>query len=433
MLRSSHLTLVLMILMLGAPALLIAAEMERAAPAEVGLDAARLERINAFAQRYVDEEKLPGIITAVARRGKIIHLEAVGYKDIEEKSPLALDSIFRIYSMSKPITSVAVMILYEEGKLRLNAPVSDYIPEFKDLKVLTTGADGHVRQMKPKRPVTVQDLLRHTSGLSYGFFSDTYVDDLYRDTEVLGQENTLQGMIEKLAKLPLLFQPGERWHYGVSTDVLGYLVEVVSGQPFDVFLQERVFDPLGMTDTGFFVPAEKLGRLTTCYGPDRDAMKNSNGKIVLKAIDRGKESRLGAKPKGPSGGGGLASTAHDYLRFLQMLLNKGELDGKRILSAKTVEYMTIDHLPSMMDPDGKRDLESRGYGFGLGFAVLKNPAGAGVVTSAGEYNWSGYASTLFWVDPKEEIIGMLLTQFIPSGTYPLDSDMRTAVYQSIIE
>ena len=317
--------------------------------------------------------------------------------------PLESDNIFRIASMTKPITSVAVMMLYEEGHFFLRDPVGRYLPELADVRVArlseATSADD-VPTERARRPITIQDLLSHTSGLTYGSFSDTVVDSLYRRTRV-GSQPTLAEMMTELGELPQAYQPGTRWHYSLSTDVLGRLVEVVSGQSFDVFLRERIFDPLGMVDTGFHVPAPEQDRLTREYGhqgPER----------TLTVGDT-----LGFKraPTRFSGGGGLVSTAHDYARFAQMLLNGGELNGARILGRKTIELMTVDHLEDGM-PTG---FLQPGWGFGLGFTV-KTAAGLdGMPGSVGNYYWYGIRGTSFWVDPEENLIGVFMIQIRPNS------------------
>ena len=389
-----------------------------ASPEDVGLSAERLQRINRAMQEWVDQEKLPGFLTMIARRGKVVHIEKVGMMDVEASKPVEFDTIFRIYSMSKPITSVAVMMLYEEGHFQLNDPVSKYIPEFKDLKVYKGKTESGFEVVDAEREMTVRDLLRHTSGLSYGW-SGSPVDELYQKANIFAPDSNLTEMIRKLGLIPLLHQPGTVWEYSVSTDVLGYLVEVISGMRFDEFLEERMFQPLGMVDTGFHVPEEKMGRLATLYSPV------SEDDDTLKRVDVGPlEHQLGDFFH--SGGGGLLSTASDYMRFCQMLLNGGELDGVRLLSPKTIDLMTRDHLSD------DHPFDAPGVGFGLGFAVITDLAQYGGLGSEGNYAWGGAASTVFWIDPKEELVGLLMTQLL-SNPHPTESQFKTLVYQAVID
>ena len=407
---------------------LLGGELPTALPQQVGFDPGRIERITEVFTSYVKSGKLPGTVALVARHGRIAYFEANGLKDIESGEPMELDTIFRIYSMTKPITTVGAMILYEEGRFHLNDPISKYIPEFKGLKVLVGDETGGARVVDATRPPTVQDLMRHTAGFTYGVFGDTMVDRMYRDTKLLGEDVSLQDLVVRLADIPLQYQPGTRWHYSVSVDILGYLIEVLSGQTLDEFLRERVFLPLDMNDTAFTVAPEKLSRFSTCYGPNREA-SNGDGQPLIKPIDQPATSHYARDRKFLSGGGGLVSTARDYARFLQMMLNGGELDGKRILSHKTVEFMTRNHLPSrILDQE-----PLSGAGFGLGFAVVLDAPQSGVLSSEGEYNWGGYASTEFWVDPKEDLFAILMTQLIPSSTYPLKSDFKVALYQALTD
>ena len=426
--RLCRTSLSLSVLFLSIQTGLIAAELPSVSPEEVGLDPARLERITEVFQKYVEKKELPGTVALVARHGKVAYLKTLGSRDLETDTPMTADTIFRIYSMTKPITTVGAMILYEEGRYQLTDPVSKYIPELKDLKVLVGDASGGAEFVEPNRSVTIQDLMRHTSGFTYGVFGDTAVDRMYREAKLLSEDVPLSTFVSRLSGIPLQFQPGTHWHYGVSVDVLGYLIEVLSGQTLDRFLDERVFVPLGMTDTSFQVPPEKIARFATCYGLDRDHPL-PDGRLPLTAIDEPATSDYAKPRQFLSGGGGLVSTIRDYARFLQMLLNGGELDGHRILGRKTVAFMTRNHLPQQI-------LEQEplpGSGFGLGFAVVLDPPAAGVLSSRGEYNWGGYASTEFWVDPREDLFAILMTQLIPSGTYPLKNDFKVALYQSLME
>jgi CubicO group peptidase (beta-lactamase class C family) len=383
--------------------------------------------------QYVTEKKIPGATCLIVRHGKIAYQETFGYADVEGGKPMQLDTIHRIYSMSKPITSVAVMMLYEEGKFQLNDPVAKYLPEFAKMQVGVEEKDPQTGQMTlktvpAKKPITVRDLLRHTSGLTYGIFGDTLVDREYRKTRGLMDQN-LAGFTAQLARLPLLYEPGTRWNYSLSVDVLGRLVEVLSGKSFEQFLQERIFEPLEMHDTGFYVPASKKDRLAKLYittkeGKLQPAAVCANGQDCLDKFPTAAQSFL-EPPVLPSGGGGLVSTAYDYLRFCQMLLSQGQYNGKRLLSRKTIQLMSSDNLGTIpgMGP---------GVGFGLGFAVSKAPGEAGMMGSPGEYNWGGAAGTKFWIDPQEDLIGIFMTQIFLN---PVDygSSFRVLAYQAIAD
>ncbi|MEP7274635.1 MAG: serine hydrolase domain-containing protein, partial [Acidobacteriota bacterium] len=382
----------------------------------------------------VAEKHIPGAIGLIARRGKIAYQQAFGMADMEAGTPMRMDTIHRIYSMSKPITSVAVMMLYEEGKFQLNDPVAKYLPEFAKMQVGIEEKDPATGKMvlktvPAKRPITVRDLLRHTAGLTYGFFGDTLVDREYRKAKILGDLN-LADFVKNLSQMPLLFEPGTRWNYSVSVDVLGRLVEVISGKTFDQFLQERIFVPLAMSDTGFFVPASKKGRLAKLYRPTPDgkveaAPTCANRQECTEKFPNAAPTYL-EQPSLLSGGGGLASTTYDYLRFCQMLIGGGQYGGKRLLSRKTVELMSSDNLGSI--PIGMA-----GYGFGLGFAVSKAPGEAGMMGSPGEYNWGGAAGTKFWIDPKEELIGIFMIQILPHTGLEYGNEFRVLTYQSIAD
>ena len=388
-------------------------------PEEVGLSATRLERISPFMQGYVDSEKLPGTITMVASRGKVAHFRCVGMMNREAEKPMEPDTIFRIYSMTKPITSVAVMMLYEEGLFQLTDPVSKIIPEFKDLKVFVKETESGLELAKSKPEMAIWHLLSHTSGLNYGWGKDSPVGAMYGEKSASPREGTLKDMIRKLGELPLASQPGSEWQYSSSTDVLGYLVEVISGQSFDVFLKEKIFEPLGMKDTGFHVPEEQLHRFAANYAPAED------GKIKL--IDDPATSVFSKPRTFFSGGGGLASTTADYIRFSQMLLNKGELDGARLLGRKAIELMTMNHLGKESHP-----FEDPARGFGLGFSVAMDVAKSRSLGSVGTFGWGGAAATTFWVDPQEEIIGLFMTQLMQSP-YPFLQEFRVLVYQAIVD
>ena len=343
--------------------------------------------------------------------------------DRKAEKPMRRDTIFRIYSMSKPITSVAVMMLYEEGKLRLDDPLSKHIAQFKGLKVVADPSQAEIAEVESKREMTVRDLLRHTSGLTYGLSAATAVDRIYRKAAILDRQGgTLEDMVEKLGKIPLLHQPGTTWHYSVSTDVLGRLVEVVSGQTLDVFFAERIFEPLEMKDTGFFVPAEKIGRFATNYGP---------GAGGLRVVDDATTSRYIKKATFLSGGGGLVSTADDYMRFCLMLFGGGEFGGKRLLAAETVAMMTRNQLPKEAFPIGFGLAKRRGVGFGLGFSVRVRPTDWEASSHVGEYGWGGAASTHFWISPNDEIVVVALTQYMPYSDR-VERKLKPIVYDAII-
>ena len=404
-------------------------------PAEVGFDPGRLDRIDRHFARYVDDGRLAGWLITVSRQGKLAHVSAYGARDIEAGLPVETDTLWRIYSMTKPITSVAAMILYEEGAFELTDPVSKFIPAFGSVRVFTGGSDLKPVTVPATEPVRIWHLLTHTSGLTYGFHRAHPVDGIYRARGFewgSPRKMDLAGCCDEFAAMPLLFQPGAEWNYSVSTDVLGRVVEVASGQSLDEFLASRVLGPLGMTDTAFWARPEQAGRLGALYtrGPaGRASRADTFGNAFFK------------EPVYLSGGGGLVSSAADYHRFTEMLLGRpdspaGELDGTRIIGPRTVAYMTRNHLP------GGADLETfgrplfaeaplRGSGFGLGFAVVTAPAAGKTLTSAGEYSWGGAASTAFFVDPAEQLTVSFFTQLLPSSTYPLRSQLRQLVYQAL--
>jgi CubicO group peptidase (beta-lactamase class C family) len=396
------------LLCLVLPCVGYAGELSVASPKDLGMSAEKLALVKPAVQGLVDDEKIAGATVVVVRKERIAFFETFGMMDKEAKKPMAKDTILRFYSMTKPITSVAVMMLYEEGKIKLDDPVSKYIPQFKGLKVYAESGNEALN-----RPVTIRDLLRHTSGLTYGFFGNTAVDKMYIEKAVFDWQSNLEDMADKLGDIPLLYQPGTKWHYSVSTDMLGYIVERVSGQPLDKFFEDRIFKPLGMKDTAFYVPAEKVDRFAVCYGPKLAGW--------LPVTDDPATSRYLKKPSMLSGGGGLVSTAPDYLRFCQMLLNKGRLDGKRLLRAETVEMMTRNQLPEGVTRDDSG-------GFGLGFSVRTEDG----KFPKGEYGWGGMASTHFWVSPKHDLIVIALSQRMPfSGQ--LENIVKPIIYGSILE
>ncbi len=399
-------------------------------PADAGLNADRLARIPAFFDTYVSKGKLPCVAALVARGGQAAHLSFRGATEMGGSRPVDERTIYRIYSMTKPVTSVAAMMLFEEGALRLDHEVFRYIPEFESTMVL--GEDGNL--VKPTRPMTVRDLFLHTSGLSYSFLMQGAVDKYYRDNklEYSQWKGDLASFCQALAKAPLVFSPGDRWNYSNSTDVLGRVVEVASGMSLDTFFQTRIFGPLGMKDTGFHVPAESLDRLMACYR--RDPISG----VISLADPGGADSAYAKPPNVFSGGGGLASTIGDYFRFCLMLANGGELEGVRLLSPKTLEFMTMNHLPggkTLKDMGDKTFSESRmdGSGFGLGWAVTTDVVATTQPGSAGTYSWGGMASTFFWIDPVEDLIAIQMTQLMPSGAYPIRPQFQQLVYAAIEE
>jgi CubicO group peptidase (beta-lactamase class C family) len=397
--------------------------MELASPEALGFSAERLFRINSLMNRYVESGKLAGIETCVVRRDQLVHRETFGYQNLETKTPMSKESIFRIYSMTKPIASVALMMLFEEALFNLTDAVDQYIPEFKNVKVW--GADGALEA--PVRPITVQDLLRHTAGLSYGghIESKSPVDKLYDEAELFNPNLTNAEFSERVASLPLLYHPGGKWHYSVATDIVGYLVEVLADKPLADFLQEKIFDPLGMVDTAFHIDPSKLSRFCTLYGKTEDS--------EFGTLDLPDSSEFLPPVTMHSGGSGLVSTTTDYLQFAQCMLNKGELNGVRLLGPRTVALMTYNHLPAALLPISFEGAEPMlGMGFGLGFGVMLDAAQSGVLGSVGDHGWGGYAETFFWIDPQEELIAIQMSQYQPSQTYPIRKEFRTAVYQALI-
>ena len=412
-------------------------------PETVGMSSARLARLDEVMKlRYVDGGYLPGMLTYVYRKGQLVHTGLCGQMDIERGKKLREDAIFRIYSMSKPITAVALMILVEEGLIGLDDPIHSYIPAWKDLGVYASGTPSLLADSSPSymttpalRPMKVVDLATHTSGLTYGFMMRTAVDAAYRRAKVVDRQTPggLEGMIDQLAKVPLDFSPGTAWNYSVSIDVLGYLVEKLSGMSFGGFLRTRLFAPLGMNDTAFHVPPDKTERFTCCYQPE------SKGP-GLKLQDDARESTYAKPPVLESGGGGLVSTAHDYLRFCRMMLNGGTLDGVQILSPKTVALFSLNYLPDGREvadlafPGMFSESGYAGVGFSLGCGVNVDVARTRLPGSLGEYFWGGAAATAFWIDPKEELTVVFMTQVIGrEARLTLRRDLRTLVYSAMTE
>ena len=403
-------------------------------PAEVGIDPARLARIDAVTHDYVDSGRFPCVQFLLSRRGEIVHHDLYGWADVDQQRPVRDDSIFRIYSMTKPVTSVALMMLYEEGKVLLENPVSRFLPSFAGAtRVFRSGDANAFQTCEADREMTVHDVLTHTSGLTYGFQHQHAVDAIYRSHNLgdfTPSIRTLDEAMEVLGTLPLMFSPGDGWCYSMSTDVCGAIVEAVSGQRLDEFFEERIFGPLGMVDTAFWVDGEdRRDRLCTNY------LFFGGNTSVMDPWDR---SGYLKPPPMLSGGGGLVSTMADYHRFTQMLLNGGELDGVRLLSNRTLRFMTSNHLPgnrtlNEMGQIGFAEGVMEGLGFGLGFAVNMTPAGNGALGSVGDYGWGGAASTMFSVDPAEELVFIFLTQLLPSSTYPIRRQLRATVYQALTD
>ena len=407
-----------------------------------GLSPIRLARLdNVMRQRYVETGQLPGLMTMIYRHGRLVHTGLCGHMDLERGKLMREDTIFRIYSMSKPITSVALMMLAEEGLIGLDDDVATHIPSFRNLGVYSTGMPSLIPTATPsfittpvERPMKVVDLVTHTSGLTYGFMNRTGVDAAYRRLRVaeFNTEGGLDTMIEQLSALPLEFSPGTKWNYSVSIDVMGYLVQKLSGMKFSDFLRTRLFEPLGMTDTAFWCPSEKLDRLSSCYMPD--------GAGGIKVQDDAGKSFFSAPPGLESGGGGLLSTAHDYMRFCRMMLAGGTLDGVRILSPKTVALFSLNHLPDnkelahMAPPGMFSEAGYSGIGFSIGCGVNVNVARTRLPGTLGEYFWGGAASTAFWIDPVEDLAVVFMTQVIGSeARLTLRRDLRTLVYSAMTE
>ena len=453
--------------------------MQTITPEHAGLSSERLQRIAPIMQGYVDRNELAGLITVVARRGQIAHQACFGMADLEARRPMRFDTIFRLYSMTKPITAVAVMMLYEEGCFQLHDPISQYIPVFAALKVYAGETPQGMQFAELEREVTIRDLLTHTSGLVYGLEirpkirqlengpanrislgkaainnhmeqyltrqprrlpsrrgyssalpldpTGTPVQMMYAQANLLRWDEPLEEKTGRIAEMPLDHQPGAAWSYSIAYDALGYLVQVVSGMSFEAFLQRRIFQPLGMVDTGFYVPEDKRDRLAGLYVPsERGGLERPDPGIVLARLD-------GSKPRFISGGGGLMSTAPDYLRFAQMLLNGGELDGVRLLGRKTVALMTQNHLPLALLPLRHGETVFPGMGFGLGFSVVLDLPQYGVLGSVGSYEWHGAAGTLFWIDPQEELVGLLMDQIMPGDSYSVREQFKVLTYQTLVD
>ena len=408
-------------------------EAEEAAPEEVGLSSNGMARLSRHIQGYVDDGRLPGAISVVARHGKIVHFETYGERDVETGKAIEPDTIFRIYSMTKPIVSIALMTLYEEGRFQIDDPVSDYIHQFGGMEVLAGGIVEKPHLRAPVREMTIADLLRHTSGLASA--TDSVLGETYKSHGLISSSSsgTLLEAIDKLGTLPLKCDPGDQFNYGVSTDVVGHLIEVLSGQRLDDFIRARILEPLNMVDTGFYVPEKDVERFAANYRP------GAAGEPGIVTTDRPDASSRYTKPRSYlSGAGGLVSTASDYARFCKMLANRGEYGGERIIGSRTLEFMTRNHLPdgrdlAHMGSESAGESRREGVGFGLGFAVLLDPAVAGVSGTPGEYYWGGAASTAFFVSPADELFVVFMTQLQPSSTYPIRRELRSIVYGSITD
>ena len=415
---------VVLLVVVFAPQSLLAQGLTVAVPESVGMSSERLERLTAALQGYVDEGRLAGAVAIVARRGKIAYMDAVGYRDVGSRTPMTTDAIFRIASQTKALASVGVMLLQEEGRLLITDPVGKYLPEFMETTVAEPDGSGGYNVVPAKRPITIRDLLTHTAGISYG---NGPAADRWAEAGITGwyfadRDEPVGDVMARLAGLPLDGHPGEAWIYGYNTDILGAMIEKISGQTLDAFLGERLFGPLGMDDTHFFLPAGKVDRLATVYSA-------TDGGGIERAPDPGHMVGQGAYVDGPrrsfSAGAGLVSTASDYARFLQMMLNGGELDGVRVLSRKTVESMTVGHTG---------DIPFRpGQSFGLGFSVVEDPAALGLPASVGEFAWGGAYHSTYWVDPAEELVVAYMTQIIPAGDIDDHGKLRALVHQAIID
>ena len=407
------------------PAFLCAQQLTKVDPEKVGISAERLAYLSDTFQEYVDNGELPGAVALVARRGKIAYLESFGKRDMESNMPMDENSIFRIASQTKAIVSVGIMMLQEEGKLLITDPVGKYIPAYQETTVAVSRKNGDYDVVKADRPITIRDLLTHTAGIGYG---EGIASDLWEKAEIQGwyfahREEPIQATVTRMASLPFDAQPGEKWVYGYNTDILGALIEVVSGESLDTFLRNRILDPLGMQDTHFYLPENKRDRLTVVYSATEEGLE--------RASDPGRMVGQGAYVDGPrmsfSGGAGLLSTASDYARFLQMMLNGGTYNGQRILSPNTVKLMTVSHLGDIPYP------WEAGTGFGLGFSVVEDLGNRGIPGSLGEFGWGGAYHSTYWVDPEEELIVVYFTQVIPAGDLDDHDKLRALIYQALMK
>jgi len=400
-------------------------ELAKVSPEEVGISSKRLEVLSQTFQDYIDENELSGATILVARKGKVAYFEAFGKNDLENDIPMTKNSMFRIASQTKAIVSVGVMMLQEQGKLLITDPVGKYIPAFMETKVAVSKDDGSYDIVPANRPITIRDLLTHTSGVSYG---EGIAADIWEKAKIQGwyfadREEPILATVTRMAELPFESQPGERFVYGYNTDILGAMIEVISGEPLDVFLKQHILDPLEMTDTHFYLPKEKKERLAVVYSSSENGLErapNPGGMV-------GQGAYVDGPRKSFSGGAGLLSTSMDYAKFLQMMLNKGTLNGKRIISPKTVELMTINHLGDASFP------WAGGTGFGLGFSVVEDLGDRGTLGSVGEYGWGGAYHSSYWVDPKEELVVVYFTQLIPAGDIDDHGKLRALIYQALVD
>jgi CubicO group peptidase (beta-lactamase class C family) len=420
--RGRGLSFVVVAILAVAIAPAAAQNLSRAIPEEVGMSSARLERLSAALNAYVDRGELSGATAIVVRHGKVAYLEAFGQRDLEDRSPMTTDAIFRIASQTKAPVSVGVMMLQEEGKLLITDPVGKYLPEFSQTTVGVSNSQGGYNVVPANRPIVIRDLLTHTAGISYGTGAAA---ERWEEAGITGwyfanRDEPVGATIARVAKLPMAAHPGTQWVYGYNTDILGALIERVSGQPLDVYMRERILEPLGMYDTHFYLPIEDRNRLATVYSATDGGLE--------RAPEPGLMVGQGAYVDGPrrsfSGGAGFLSTVSDYARFLQMMLNGGELDGVRILTPKTVELMTVDHLRGIPFRDGQ--------GFGLGFSVVTDLGARGIPGSIGEYGWGGAYHSTYWVDPEEELIVVYLTNLIPAGGLDDQGKVRALIYQALM-
>ena len=419
-------------------------------PAVAGFSEARLERVTQWLEAQVSQGKLAGASTLIARHGKIAYQQSAGFADKEIGRAFALDTIVRIYSMTKPVTTVAAMMLYEAGCFQLDDPVAKYLPEFADTPVWSGGDSPIDQTVKQSAPMQVRHLMNHTSGLTYGFMNTTPVDALYRERaiEFQSRKESLADIVTRLAQIPLLCQPGSQWNYSVATDVLGRLVEVWSAMSLADFCEQKIFVPLQMHDTAFWVPEQSQDRFAALYLPEMGGDMSSIGggservpqelRGGLKLADSSENSVYLSPPSSHSGGGGLVGTIGDYARFCQMLINLGELDGERLLAPSTIKYMRSNQLPNNSDMAAMgqpvwSETSYDGIGFGLGFAVVLDPVKASIIASVGEHHWGGAASTFFWIDPEEDLFVIFFTQLRPSSTYPIRRELRARVYQALVE
>ena len=402
------------------------------APQDHGFDPTRLARIGDVGKRYVDSGRLPCSSVQVARRGEVVYSDVYGQADIESDTAATAETVFRIYSMTKPITSIALMSLYEDGAFLLESPVEEFLPDFADMTVWVGGSDQAPVARPAANKMTIRDILTHTSGLTYGFFRQHPLDAIYRDQHNLGDfseaDYDLAEAVRRLGSLPLLFEPGTSWNYSMSTDVCGAVIEAITGQTLDVALAERVLDPLGMSHTGFSVADDDVDHFAACY------VRSATGDLMR--IDDPATSSYLKPPSFLSGGGGMVSTIGDYQKFCDMLVAGGTAHGERIIGRKTLAYMAMNHLPggALLNDLGQSvfaEVAMDGMGFGLGFSVIEDSAANGTVNSPGEFAWGGAASTAFWIDPVEEVTAVFMTQLIPSSTYPIRRELRGAVYQAM--